>query len=92
MSTATFWPGRHIPPAAFGPMLRAARQAAGLSLRAAAWRCRISFSFLAAMERGEKSPSQSTAGALISVLGITGEAAEMIRACAITGAGRDFPR
>lgn len=83
-------PGRHYPPPDFGPTLTAARTAAGLGLRAAARKARISPGYLCLLEQGKRSPSETTAEALIDALSMTGRAAQTIRDAAVTDAGRDY--
>lgn len=83
---------RHYPPPEFCETLAAARRAAGLSYRALARRCGLSFAFLHKLETGDRSPSRSNAELLVDALGVTGREAETIRAAAIPGAGRDYPR
>lgn len=82
---------RTIPPAEVGPILRAARQRAGLSLRGLARRAGVSFGYISELEHGVKACSRSVAEDLIAALGITGDDAARIRGSAVTDAGRDFP-
>lgn len=81
---------RHYPSQQFCQTLADARRAAGLSYRQLARRSGLAFAFLHKLETGDRSPSLSTAETLIKALGITGQAAETIRAAAIPGAGRDY--
>ena len=82
--------GRHQPPPDFGPTLTAARTAAGLGLRAAARKAGVSAGYLCLLEQGKRSPSETTAEALIDALNATGTAARSIRAAAIPDVGRDY--
>jgi transcriptional regulator with XRE-family HTH domain len=83
--------GRHLPPAGFGGVLRAARLARGWSYRVAADRIGISFGFLAELERGNRCPSESVAWLLVDRLGLSGGAAAAVCAAAVPDAGRDWP-
>ena len=83
-------PGRHQPPPDFGPTLTAARNRAGLGLRAAARAAGISPGYLCLLEQGRRSPSETTAEALIDALNATGQDAQSIRDAAIPGTGRDY--
>lgn len=83
-------PGRHLPPADFGPTLTAARNRAGLGLRQAARKAGVSPGYWCLLEQGKRSPSETTAEALIDALNATGRAARSIRDAAIPDVGRDY--
>ncbi|MDZ5443799.1 helix-turn-helix transcriptional regulator [Micromonospora sp. 4G57] len=83
---------RHIPPAQFGPTLRAARLRARLGLRAVAAACGSSYGYLGMLERGERSPSTVMAEDLIRVLKLTGADAQIVRDSAVALVGRDAVR
>ena len=72
-------------------VLRSARTARGWSVSEAARRSGVSRRMIGMLERAERRPSVSTARALISSYGLTGERADAVRDIAVPCAGRDSP-
>ncbi len=63
--------GGEVPPAALGAHLRAAREAAGISLRELARRLDVTPSLLSQVERGLAQPSVATLWAVVAELGLS---------------------
>lgn len=82
---------RRIPPAELGPMLRAARERAGLGLREAARRAGVSQGYLWLLEASRRAPSAAVAQVLAEVLTLTTEEREQLLAAAVNDAGRSNP-
>ncbi len=83
---------RHRPPDEFGPSLRAARLARGLSQKRLAKLAGIAYGFVSQLERGERSPSSVVAGRLVDVLGLHGDAAAAMLAVGVEGVGHAAAR
>lgn len=82
---------RREAPTDLGPMLRAARERAGMLVSEAAFLAGISRPHLSNMEAGRRLPSATIARALADVLCLDdGEQARLLSA-AVTDAGRDHP-
>lgn len=82
---------RRIPPAGFGPTLRAARERAGLGLREAARQVRVSHSYMAALEAGSRCPSVTMTRRLVEVLALGEAERAAVLAGAVDDAGLDHP-
>ncbi|MDX2708088.1 helix-turn-helix transcriptional regulator [Streptomyces sp. PA03-6a] len=82
---------RRTPPDGYGPMLRAAREQAGLGLREAARRTGITASYAAKLERGVRCPSLVVAERLAALYGLEGERRAQLLAGAVDDAGRSHP-
>lgn len=82
---------RRIPPAGFGPMLRAARERAGLGMRETARQASLSAGYMAHLEAGGRSPSRSVAERLAAILELTDDEQAQLYVAAVTDAGRDHP-
>lgn len=76
-------------PSELGAALRHARQARGLSLRAAAPRAYISAGHLCNIEHGFRAPSAFVAAMLVDVLGLPTDITEELMRFAVYGAGHD---
>ena len=72
-------------------VLRAYREAHGLSVSEAARRSGISRRMIGMLEHAQRRPSVSTAEALITAYRISGGHAEDVRAVALPNVGRDSP-
>lgn len=82
---------RRTPPAELGPMLRAARERAGLGLRQAARRAGLSPGHVVHLEVGSRCPSRSVAEQLAAVLELDDDEQAQLYAAAVRDAGRDHP-
>jgi len=82
---------RRTPPEELGPMLRAARQRAGLGVREAARQARLSPGYMAHLEAGSRCPSRTVAERLAAVLELDDDEQAQLYAAAVTDAGRDHP-
>lgn len=82
---------RRTPPAELGPMLRAARERAGLGLRQAARRAGLPPGYVVHLEGGSRCPSRTVAEQLAAVLGLDDDEQAQLHAAAVTDAGRDHP-
>ncbi|MGP4008166.1 helix-turn-helix domain-containing protein [Streptomyces sp. 4N124] len=82
---------RRTPPEELGPMLRAARERAGLGQREAARRAGVSQGHLWMLEAGQRVPSASVAEDLVEALALTPEESGQLRAAAVSDAGRSNP-
>ncbi|MCX5170567.1 helix-turn-helix domain-containing protein [Streptomyces antibioticus] len=82
---------RRTPPPEFGPMLRAARERAGLGVRETARQAGLSAGYLTNLEHGSRSPSRSTAQRLADTLGMDEDERARVLAVAVSDAGRDHP-
>lgn len=69
-------------PADLRRRIRQARKAQGLSLRQAAARLGVCYSYVANVELGDRCPRRRVVEALIDVLGLDDDAARQLRACA----------
>lgn len=82
---------RRTPPAGLGPMLRAARERAGLGQREAARRAGLSPGYVRHLEDGSRCPSRTVAEQLATTLGLDDGEQAQLYAAAVTDAGRDHP-
>ncbi|MET7890636.1 helix-turn-helix domain-containing protein [Streptomyces mirabilis] len=82
---------RRTPPEELGPMLRAARERAGMGQREAARRAGVSQGHLWLLEAGQRVPSAAVAEDLAGALALTAEEHEQLRAAAVDDAGRSNP-
>lgn len=82
---------RRVPPAGFGPMLRTARERAGLGQREAARDLGLSAGYMAHLEAGERCPSATVADRIADLLGLDQAEREQLLAAAVDDAGRDHP-
>lgn len=82
---------RRTPPEGLGPMLRAAREGAGLGVREAARRAGLSSGYVAHLEAGDRCPSRTIAARLAAVLELDDDEQAQLYAAAVTDAGRDHP-
>lgn len=82
---------RRTPPQALGPLLRAARERAGLSQSEAARRAGVGQSYVWLLERGQRTPSMAVAELLADVLALTLDECRTLYGCAVTDAGRSHP-
>jgi ribosome-binding protein aMBF1 (putative translation factor) len=81
---------RSCDPAA-AAVLRDARRARGWSVSEAARRSGVSRRMIGMLEAAERRPSDSTARALITAYGLTGDRAEAVWSIALPSVGRDSP-
>ncbi|NMI57105.1 MULTISPECIES: helix-turn-helix transcriptional regulator [unclassified Streptomyces] len=82
---------RRTPPESLGPMLRAARERAGLGVREAARRTGLSSGYMANLEAGGRCPSRTVAERLAAVLELDDDEQAQLYGAAVTDAGRDHP-
>ncbi|MDI5964815.1 helix-turn-helix domain-containing protein [Streptantibioticus silvisoli] len=82
---------RSLPPLGYGAVLNAARHRAGWSLREASRRLGLSYSYVRALEAGERCPSVTVARTLADVLGLDDNERDRLLASAVDNAGRDHP-
>jgi transcriptional regulator with XRE-family HTH domain len=82
---------RRTPPEGLGPMLRAARERAGMGQRETARRAGVSQGHLWLLEAGQRVPSAIVAEDLAAALTLTAEEREQLRAAAVDDAGRSNP-
>ena len=82
---------RRTPPEGLGPMLRAARERAGLGLRQAARLADLSSGYMAHLEAGSRCPSRTVAARLAEMLTLDGDEQAQLYAAAVTDAGADHP-
>lgn len=83
---------RRTPPSDVGPMLRAARARAALSLRETARRVGIAHTHLFGIEAGRRCPSVIVADAIAAVLDLDPDERALLATAAVTDAGRSHPR
>lgn len=72
-------------------MLTAARHRRGWSLREAARNVGVAYGTIAHLEHGRRAPSTVVARNLIAAYELTEDEADMLRAEAVDGAGKDSP-
>ncbi|WP_329340721.1 helix-turn-helix transcriptional regulator [Streptomyces sp. NBC_01352] len=82
---------RRTPPDGLGPMLRAARERAGLGVRETGREARLSSGYVAHLEDGSRCPSRTVAQRLAAVLGLDADEQAQLYAAAVTDAGADHP-
>lgn len=82
---------RRTPPKALGPLLRAARERAGLSQSEAARRAGIGQGYVWLLEAGQRAPSMAVAELLADVLALTLPECRTLYGCAVEDAGRSHP-
>jgi transcriptional regulator with XRE-family HTH domain len=82
---------RRTPPAGLGPVLRAARDHAGLSQSQLARRVGLTPGYLAKLENGTRCPSVTVAGRLAVVLALGDDERGQLLAAAVDDAGADHP-
>ncbi|MEV4043137.1 helix-turn-helix transcriptional regulator [Streptomyces sp. NPDC049744] len=82
---------RRTPPQALGPLLRDARERAGLSQRETSRRTGIVQSYLWRLESGQRCPSMAVAERLADALQLTLPECRTLFGCAVTDAGRSHP-
>ncbi|MEW2083480.1 helix-turn-helix transcriptional regulator [Streptomyces sp. NPDC005283] len=82
---------RRTPPAELGPMLRQARERAGLGLREVARAVDLSPGYLWHLEAAERCPSVTVAHRLAAVLEFEETELAQLLAAAVDDAGRDHP-
>lgn len=82
---------RRTPPKALGPLLRTAREQAGLSQSEAARRAGIGQGYLWLLEAGQRTPSMKVAELLGDVLQLRLDECRILYGCAVEDAGRSHP-
>lgn len=82
---------RRTPQTELGPMLRQARERAGLGLRETARRAELSGGYVARLEAGDRCPSATVAGRIACVLELDERERAQLYAAAVTDAGTDHP-
>ncbi|MFC9637128.1 helix-turn-helix transcriptional regulator [Streptomyces mirabilis] len=82
---------RRIPPEGLGPMLRRARDRAGLAQSAVALAVGVQRAFINKLEHSERCPSLLVATALCEVLALDEDEAAVVLGCAVDDAGRCHP-
>lgn len=82
---------RRTPPEGLGPMLRAARERAGLGVRETARRAGLSSGYVADLEANRRTPSRTVAEQLADVLTLSEGDRTLVLAAAVDDAGRDHP-
>lgn len=82
---------RRTPPHGFGPMLRSARERAGIGMREAARHLGLSSGYLGHLEAGERCPSRAVAERLADVLALDDAEQAALYAAAVDDAGRSHP-
>lgn len=82
---------RRTPPEGLGPMLRAARERAGLGVREAARQAGLSGGYVCDLEAGRRCPSATVAARLAEVLTLDEQGRALLYGAAVTDAGRDGP-
>jgi transcriptional regulator with XRE-family HTH domain len=82
---------RRTPPQALGPLLRAARERAGLSQSETARRAGIGQGYVWLLEAGQRTPSTKVAELLADVLQLRLGECRQLFAIAVDDAGRSHP-
>ncbi|MGW3024510.1 helix-turn-helix domain-containing protein [Streptomyces sp. NPDC001221] len=82
---------RRTPPEGLGPMLRQARERAGLSQSATAAAVDVRRAYINKLEHSARCPSQVVAMALCDVLALDDDEAALLLGCAVDDAGRSHP-
>lgn len=82
---------RRIPPESLGPILRAARDRAGLSQSAVATAAGVRRAYITKLEDSARCPSVAVAQALCAVLALDGAEAALLLGCAVDDAGHNHP-
>jgi transcriptional regulator with XRE-family HTH domain len=82
---------RRLPPPEFGPTLRRARKAAGLTPSTLARRTGLTPSYVSKLERGTRAPSRTVAARLADALHVDAEQRHVLLAGAVDDAGADHP-
>lgn len=82
---------RRTPPDGLGPMLRAARERAGLAQSAVAAVAGVRRAYITKLEDSARCPSLVVAKALCSALALDENEAALLRGCAVDDAGRNHP-
>ncbi|WP_406462316.1 helix-turn-helix domain-containing protein [Streptomyces sp. NBC_01622] len=82
---------RRTPPEGLGPLLRSARERAGLGLREAAREAGVSSGYLANLEAGTRSPSATVASRIADALSLDEAQRGQLLTAAVTDAGADHP-
>ncbi|MEU9264576.1 helix-turn-helix transcriptional regulator [Streptomyces sp. NPDC048251] len=82
---------RRTPPEGLGPLLRAARERAGLGVREAARLAAISGGYLANLEAGSRCPSRAVAERLAATLNLNSGEQGQLYGAAVTDAGGNSP-
>ncbi|MFE7648672.1 helix-turn-helix domain-containing protein [Streptomyces phaeoluteigriseus] len=82
---------RRVPPQSLGPLLRNARERAGLSQAETGRRIGTPQGYIWMLERGQRTPSMALAELLADTLGLTLEECRTLYGVAVTDAGRSHP-
>lgn len=91
MESQAFIRVRRTPPQALGPMLRAARERAGLGQGESARQAGVTQGYLWLLENGQRCPSMAVAERLADVLALTLEECRALYGAAVDDAGRSHP-
>lgn len=91
MDSKTLIRVRRTPPKALGPLLRTARERAGLSQGETARRAGIPQPYVSVLEAGQRVPSMAVAELLADVLALTLPECKSLYAAAVNDAGRSHP-
>lgn len=82
---------RRTPPERLGPMLRQARERAGLSQSAVSAAVGVRRAYINKLEHSARCPSLVVAEALKAALALNEDEAALLLACAVDDAGRSHP-
>ncbi len=83
-------PARYLDPEV-AAMLAAARRQLGWSYRQAGRKSGVAYGYLCLLEQGKRAPSVVVARILAAAYRLGEDDARRLEACAVTGAGRDWP-
>ncbi|MGC2997423.1 helix-turn-helix domain-containing protein [Streptomyces sp. G35A] len=91
MESQAFIRVRRTPPQGLGPMLRAARERAGLSQCEVGRRTGLGQGYVWLLENGQRVPSMAVAELLADALALTLEECRALYGAAVDDAGRSHP-
>lgn len=91
MESKAFIRIRRTPPAELGPILRLARERAGVGLRNLARQAGIDAGYVTHLEAGRRCPSAAVAQRLAELLPLTDDERTQLYAASVDDAGRSHP-